>query len=196
MEKRVFIVHGWGGSPDEPIHKWLKKELEKNKDIKVVCPVMPDSEYPEIDPWVKCLSKHVGKCDENTFFFGHSIGCQTIMRYLQTLNDNQKSGGAIFLSGWFNLDNLESQEKMIAKPWIETSIDFKKIRNVCKKFEVIISDDEPYGYVNENSNKFKKELNANVTIESNKGHFTEEYGVTQIPEVLNKLLKLINKRKY
>jgi len=30
MVKRIFIIHGWGGSPDEPLLRWLKSELEKN----------------------------------------------------------------------------------------------------------------------------------------------------------------------
>ena len=191
--KRIFIVHGWGGSPQEEIHKWLKKELSKNKEVKVFSPQMPDTDNPEIDSWVNYLSKQVGTCDENTFFFGHSIGCQTIMRYFETLKVGQKAGGAVFLSGWFDLDNMETvEEKRIAKPWIKTPIDFKKVKEVCKKIEVIISDDEPYGYVKENSEKFKKELNANVIIEHGKGHYTESEGIFSIETALNSLLKIAN----
>ncbi|MEK6909328.1 MAG: alpha/beta hydrolase [Nanoarchaeota archaeon] len=194
MVKRVIIVHGWEGSPNEPIHQWLKKELV-NRGIKVISPFMPDTMHPKINDWVNHLSKEVDQADPNTFFFGHSIGCQTIMRYLETLNEDQKVGGAVFLSGWFNLDNMESKnEKEIAKPWIKNPINFNRIKKVCNKIEVIISDDEPYGYVNENAERFKKELNANITIEHGKGHFTANEGITQIPEALERIMKLVNSK--
>jgi predicted alpha/beta hydrolase family esterase len=191
--KRVIIVHGWGGSPNEAIHLWLKKELIK-KGIKVISPFMPDTNHPKINSWVNHLSKEIGVLDEDTVLFGHSIGCQAIMRYLETQKD-KKAGGAVFLAGWFNLDNMEGdEEKEIAKDWIESKINFKKIKEVCNKFEVIISDDEPYGFVKENAEKFKKSLDANVTIEHAKGHFTESEGITQIPEVLDKILSLLNSK--
>lgn len=188
--KRVFIVHGWGGSPNEAIHAWLKKELADD-GVKVFALQMPNSDNPQIEPWVKFLAKKVGKCDSDTYFFGHSIGCQTIMRYLENLK-NQKAGGAVFLSGWFDLDNMETdEEKHIAGSWIDTPIDFKKVRAACSHFEVIISEDEPYGYVKENTKKFKKELGAKVTLEDGYGHYTEEDGVREIPQVLETLTRMI-----
>ena len=33
--------------------------------------------------------------DENTYFVGHSIGCQAIMRYLESV-DVKKIGGVLF----------------------------------------------------------------------------------------------------
>lgn len=189
--KRIFIVHGWGGSPQEPIHSWLKKSLEQSYVVSVISPLMPKTDNPIINKWVHHLSEQVGKCDENTFFFGHSIGCQTIMRYLEGLPRGQRAGGAVFLSGWFNLDNMESdEEERIARPWIKDPINFNKVKYACSKFEVIISDDEPYGYVKENAEIFKKELGAKVTIEHGKGHYTEGEGITEIPSVLDKLVKM------
>ncbi len=197
MKKRIFIVHGWGGSPNEPIHQWLKKELSTFSEVEVISLVMPETDNPAIKRWVEHLSRSVGICNEHTFFFGHSIGCQTIMRYLETLSRTQKAGGAVFLSGWFNLDNMESEEeKKIAKPWIETPIDFKKVKRACSKIEVIISDNEPYGYVEENTRTFKEECNAKVTIVHGKGHFTESEGVTQIPEARNALIAIAHLHKH
>jgi len=36
MSKRVFLIHGWEGSPEEGWRPWLKKELEK-RGFKVIC---------------------------------------------------------------------------------------------------------------------------------------------------------------
>src|SRR3989344_8188293 len=124
--KRLFIIHGWGGSPDEELHKYLKKELSK-ENFEVYFPEMPNTEEPKINEWVSHLKKTVQTPDKSTYFLGHSIGCQAILRYIESLPENTKVGGAIFLAGWFNLKNLESSEEEIAKPWLETPINCKKI---------------------------------------------------------------------
>src|SRR3989344_3577618 len=84
--KRVFIVHGWDFNPEVNWYPWLKKELEK-KGFKVIVPEMPNTSEPKINAWVSYLKKVVGKLDEETYFIGHSIGCQTIMRFLEKENN-------------------------------------------------------------------------------------------------------------
>ena len=42
MQKRVVIIHGWGGYPDEGWRPWLKHELE-TKGFLVLVPAMPDT---------------------------------------------------------------------------------------------------------------------------------------------------------
>ena len=104
MQKRAFIIHGWGSYPEEGWLLWLKKELEK-KGFLVAVPSMPDTENPKIDSWVNHLSDIVGEPDVNTYLVGHSIGCQAIMRYLEEL-DGKRIGGTVFVAGWFNLVGL------------------------------------------------------------------------------------------
>ena len=185
--KRVFIIHGWGGSPNEVIHKWLKRELE-NKGFIVSAPEMPNTDEPKIEEWVSYLDKQIDKLDENTYFVGHSIGCQTIMRYLQ--NINTKIGGAIFVAGWFNLVNIEDKEsERIAVPWLKTKINLAKTKSHCKKFISIFSENDPFVPLTD-SKIFKEKLNAKVIFEKNKGHYTENDGVEKVPIVLEELLKI------
>ncbi len=40
MAKRAFIIHGWGGKPDEHWLPWLAGELEKN-GFDVIVPAIP-----------------------------------------------------------------------------------------------------------------------------------------------------------
>ncbi|OHB19217.1 MAG: hypothetical protein A3F96_01520 [Parcubacteria group bacterium RIFCSPLOWO2_12_FULL_40_10] len=167
--KRVFIIHGWGGYSEEGWFPWLKKELEKQNFL-VKVPSMPDSNEPRIETWVTHLKEVVGNPDEETFLIGHSIGCQTILRYLESLNPKEKIGGAIFIAGWFNLVLYESdEERRIAKPWIENKIDFE----------------------NDNAFIFGEKLGIkNIKLEENKGHFSGSDGVTELPVVLNELLNM------
>lgn len=186
---RVFVVHGWGFNPKMNWYPWLKTQLE-NKGFEVNIIKMPNNEEPDIKSWVSFLSKKVGNTNENAYFVGHSIGCQTIMRYLQ--NINKKMMGAVFVAGWFNLDNLENEEvEKIAKPWLKTKIDFNKVKNNIRKLTVILSDNDPYNCIEENSGIFKEKLNAKVIIEKNKGHYTEDDGIKELPVVLDELLKMM-----
>ena len=99
--KKVFIIHGWSESSEEPLYKWLTSELTE-RGFKVEALDMPNSDEPEINAWVTKLNKTVGKePNENTIFIGHSIASQTILRYLETTSDKTKIGGAVFLRDGF-----------------------------------------------------------------------------------------------
>ena len=185
--KRVFLIHGWDGDPENHWFPWFKKELEK-KMIKVIAPSMPNTSEPKIKEWVEHIKQVVGKLDQDTCFVGHSIGCQAIMRYLEKENYNGKVGNIVFVAGWFKLENLESEnEERIAEPWMKLDINFERIKEKMSKLTVFISDDEPYGCVEENKSLFEKELNAKVVIMKKKGHFTIGDGVKELPEVLKEL---------
>lgn len=197
MKKRVFIIHGWEGYPEEGWLPWLKKELKK-KDFEVFVPAMPNTEEPKIEEWVPFLADLVSKPDKNTYFVGHSIGCQTIMRYIETLPDNAKNGGVVFVAGWFNLKEFvykeepeyEKEARDIARPWIETLVNFEKIKKIANSFVAIFSDNDPYVELN-NKDIFRKELGAEIIIEHNKGHFRgNEDGVFKLPVVLEKILEM------
>lgn len=188
--KRAFIVHRWDGNPRGDWYPWLKKELE-NKGFQVIVPAMPNTSEPEMESWVSYLNQIVGKADNQTYFISHSIGCQTIMRYIGNLPENTKIGGAVFVAGWLKLGNLESKEvEEIAKPWLETPINFSKFKKTCNKLTVVLSDNDPYNFVSENSKIFKDIFGAKVIIENRRGHFTEGDVGKSLPVVLKELLAI------
>jgi|SRR5579872_1669899 len=188
---KIILVHGWGGNANSGWKPWLKSKLEK-MGHEVLVPDMPDTETPIIEKWVGHLAEIVGKPNEKTFFVGHSIGCQTILRYLDThqFPPHAKVGGAIFVAGWFNLENLEAEEVPIAKPWIERPINPEKIKSVLPKSTLIISDNDPYGALEYNKQKFS-ELDSKITIAKGAGHMTGEEGFKEFPLVLSELQLLM-----
>jgi len=98
-------------------------------------------------------------------------------------------GGVVFVAGFFTLMNLENDEaKEIARPWLETPIDFEKVRRHTQKFFALFSDDDgdvPVG----NKELFAERLGADTLMEHAKGHFSKGDGVTEIPVVLEQILK-------
>jgi len=184
---RVFIVHGWGSSPKEDWFPWIAKEL-KRKGFAVKALQMPDTDRPKIAPWVAHLKKSVGAPDADTHFIGHSIGCQTIMRYLQ--NVKCQVGNLVFVGSWFTLKGIGKKERPIARPWLTERIDTAAVRKAAKGISVILSDDDPVVPLNANKNAFKSRLGARVTILKNKGHIDGNTGVTRLPIAVRELMRM------
>lgn len=190
MKKRVYIIHGWEFKPKHNWYLWLKKELEK-RDFEVIVPEMPNTEAPEIKAWVQYLEGAVGQSDEETYFVGHSIGCQTIFRYLE--KTGKKVGGVVCVGGWFELTGIEEEGEevaLIARPWLETPIDFEKVRNTTDKFIAILSDDDYYVSFEKHKKSFKENLGAKIVVERSRGHFTADDGVTELPSALEVILEI------
>lgn len=186
--KRIIIVHQWMAGADGDWRPWLKIELQK-LGYEILVPEMPDIDTPVIEKWVNKLAEVAGAPDKDTYFIGHSIGCQTILRYLETIN--KKVGGAVFVAGWFNLENLEDEEtKEIVKPWIETPINLDKVKDVLPKSTLIISENDPYDCFEENKAKFAQIVTKTIVM-PNAGHLTEEDGFTKLPEIISEFQMLL-----
>lgn len=190
--KRVFIAHGWDEHPRDCWFPWLKKELTK-KGFKVFIPQLLKPKDPTIENWVLQFAKVVGEIDKNTYFVGHSFGCQIIARYLESLEGKKKAGGAIFVSGFFKrLSGLGNaiDIKRTAKHWLDTPINFKKVKSHLNKSVAIFSDNDPLVPL-DNSEDFKNKLGSKIIIEHKKWHFSDEFGNNKkLPVVLEELLKI------
>lgn len=182
MKQRVVIIHRWTSSPQGDWLPWLKGELEA-KGYDVLVPAMPHTDTPTIDEWIEKLTHTVGEPDENTHFVGHSIGPQTIMRYLA--QSRAKVGKLVFIAGWFTLFDLEDEEdNAIARPWITRPIDFAAVKKAAASITVFLSDDDYFVPLEENKKIFEEKLDAKVIVRHGRKHFADEDGITELPEVL------------
>lgn len=192
--KRVFIIHGWDGTPDSNWFPWLKNKLE-DKGFEVEVPEMPDADTPRIEPWVSKISEVVGKPDEDTYFAGHSIGCPAIARYLEQLPEGVKVGGVVFVAGFFlpltPPTGVWEDGGETDKHWSSAPIDFESIRTHLDKSVAIFSDSDPWVPIN-NKDIFEKELGSKIVVEHNSGHLNEGYGFTELPPALDAILELSN----
>ncbi len=186
--KRVIIIHCWEANPEYCWYPYLKRELE-TRGFEVKVPAFPDTDNPRQNKWVPYLAEQIGEPDENTFLVGHSIGTATIMRYIETLPEDKKIGGAIFVAGF--TEDIGYEE---VKDFFETPFDFAKIKGRAQKgFVAIHSDNDPYVDL-KFSKIFQKQLGAEVVIEHAKGHFSgpieNEPACTELPVVLEKILEM------
>ncbi len=194
MSKRVFLVHGWGGNPENNWFPWLRKKLEAEGFV-VHAVVFPEPDTPHIETWVPALTKAIGTVDAETYLVGHSIGCQAVARYLESLPEGLRVGGAVFVAGWFKrLSNEDDSEEDIAlgKEWLDAPMDFARVRTHLPKSVAIFSDDDSVVPL-DNQDDFRDKLGSEIIIEHGKGHFSDDEGVTELPSARDAVLRLAMK---
>jgi len=179
---RIFLVHGWGGSPKNDWLPWAKKELS-GSGYEVVAPEMPETDHPKIDLWINKLNEVVGDPKRDDIFVGHSIGCQTILRYLETISN--KIDKVILIAPWWYLTLDEGEEQADADPWLKVGVDFEKIKSKTDNFVAVFSDNDPFVPMEKNVEFFKEKLNPEIIIKTKMGHFTEGDGASKIPFLLD-----------
>lgn len=184
--KRAIVVHCWGGYPEYCWYPYAKRELEK-EGFAVEVPAMPDTDAPSLSKWLPKLKEVVGTPDKDLYLIGHSAGCVTIMKYLQTLSEDQKVGGVVLVAGYthdLGFDEL--------KNFFETPLNLEKIRSRANHFVVIASDNDPYVPIDQ-ADVLKVGLGAETIIKHNAKHFSGasdgEEACTELPDVVQSILK-------
>lgn len=176
---RVFIVHGWGGSPERDWMPWAKRAL-KEKGFEVFVPEMPETENPRIAPWLDKLTETIGQVRRDDILIGHSIGTLAIIRYLQGLKDDQKVQKVILVAPWQTLTLDENEDPEIAKPWQVEDVDYEKVKTKADKFVAIFSKDDPSVPFESNKKYFTQKLNPEILVKDGMGHFN----IPEIPFLL------------
>lgn len=178
----AYIVHGWDGSPKEPMLMWLKTMLIK-RGYAVVVPEMPDPATPRIAPWVETLQERV-RSGEETVLVAHSIGCQAALRFLEGMPQGSGIADLVLIAPWLTLSEQKMQEegeavREIARPWMETPINLAKVKQHARHITAIFSDNDPYVPLAQ-KDIFEKELGATIVVEHERGHFDPASGTTEL----------------
>ena len=182
--RNAILIHGWGGRPQRDWFPWAKKELEKI-GLNVIIPKMPDTEKPIIEKWINKLNEVSSNIYDDAIFIGHWIGCQTILRFLEVQSDNFKINKLILVAPWWFLNLETKEEKQIAKPWLDSNIDFEKVKTKVGKTTCVFSNDDPVVPLDKNVVFFREKLNPEIIIKNKMGHFSQEDGVTKLSLLLN-----------
>lgn len=189
--KKAYIIHGWEGYPEEGWFPWLRAKLVQ-EGFQVVVPAMPDSAKPTQEKWLSCIQDLVTDMDANTYLVGHSLGCITILRFLESLKEGQTVDGAVLVGGFGqNLEYAGYNNELDS--FFQKKIDWEKIKKHCRKFVAIHSDNDPFVPLKHN-HIFVKKLAAESVIEHNKFHFSGDDGISELPSALEAVLKASNQK--
>ncbi|MDO8554832.1 MAG: alpha/beta hydrolase [Candidatus Micrarchaeota archaeon] len=180
----VLIVHCWGCDCESNWFPWLKTQLEA-RGSKVVCPNLPNSELPNLNEWLAEIRKTVSRFNKDWILVGHSLGCPTILRLLETFDKEEKINAVILVSGFARDVGYNEM-----KSFIDSSFDWEKIKKTAKQFIVVHSrDDELIRF--EEGEYLAKQLHAKFIVEQGLGHIRgEPYGrYERVLEIILSLTK-------
>ncbi len=183
--KRVIIVHGYTGHPGKNWFPWLKAKLEE-LGHEVLVPAMPSPDKPLLSEWLPHLHEAVSAPDKDTYLVGHSLGCPTILRYIESLDVDEKIGGALLVAGFAEpLPHLPQLDSFTSDEWNDQAV-VSHANNIT----ILNSRDDkavPFFNAEHVRDRFKAKL---VAIDS-AGHINEKSGHTQVPFVLNELKDML-----
>ncbi|MEK7628244.1 MAG: alpha/beta fold hydrolase [Patescibacteria group bacterium] len=184
--KKVIIVHGWEGKPTSNWFPWLKSELE-TRGVQTEVPAMPNSELPRESEWLVHLRATIGEPEEDTFLIGHSLGCVTILRYLESLPEGVRVGGAVFVAGFSERIGFPELNNFFSCP-----VDFRRARRASLQQIVAIQSDNDKYVPAWHGEVFRDKLGARLVTIPNGGHFNRSEGFTEFPQALLELLDLMD----
>lgn len=186
--RQAIIIHCWGGNPAYCWYPQTKKELEEI-GFNVKIPAMPDTEHPTLQNWLPELQECIEAPTENLFLIGHSAGCITILRYLETLEQGERIGGAVLVAGFTDDLGIPELESFFREP-----IDYNGVNSACARFVAIHSDNDPYvdlAY----GKLLEKRLGAELIVKPGMDHFSgpvdDEASCLSLPDVAESIRKII-----
>ena len=188
--KKAIIIHCWGGTPDYCWYPDTQRTLEK-AGFTVTIPVMPRTDHPLYAEWLAAAQAAIGVPDEDTYLIGHSLGCITILHYLQSMTADKKIGGAVFVAGF--AQPLGSNYSEISS-FFDMQIQPAKVTQHLKYPLVAIhSDNDPHVPL-EHGAVFERDFGAQLIIRPGMKHFSgarnNPESCTQVPDVAEAIIRM------
>jgi len=184
---QAILVHGLIGQPDNHWFPWLMGELEK-RGVRTQSLKLPKPVTPHCAEWVATLAQAVEKPSE-TILIGHSLGCATILHYLQDFSGAEIFPHVVLVAGFGRSFLNPRVSKLQARllHWFENDLDYARIRGKARRFTCINSTNDPLVPYAEGV-WLAEQLGAKLVTEK-KQHFlsVRGRGVVQLPSVLEAL---------
>lgn len=185
--KRIYIFPRYSGNESSDWYQQAISDLYAS-DEEISCTVLnlPNWDKPDPAEFLSFIKTRMSVDDlnENSYFIGHSVGCQAALLFLDFLakaHTGFKIGGFLCIAGWWTVDKPWEQLKF----WIDQPNDFDKIKEVCNNnISCLLSDNDPFtSDTFSNQKEWEEKLNAKVTVIPNAKHFNTDGYVEVIAEI-------------
>ncbi|MDB5969155.1 MAG: hydrolase [Hydrocarboniphaga sp.] len=187
--KHVTIIHGYVASPQDHWFPWLKAKLEA-QGAEVAVLALPDSANPRADAWLAYLKANIHHHDRNSYFVAHSLGCITLLRYLDGLDQPTPIGGFVLVSGFADsLSLLPQLDDFTREP-----LNYPHLTGLAMRRSVIASRNDPVVPYRQTA-ALSRSLKAELHSIDHGGHFLGSEGFTELPPVYDELARMI-RHKY
>ena len=183
---KIFIIHGYQSSPEQHWFPWLATKIEQmGSQFEIVH--LQGSDQPDFATWRQNLEAQVHPLNEQTIIVAHSLGCISVLDYLsEALNGRLIK--AIFMVAGFN-------EKLTALPELNQFVQQAKLNDALLRFRIqqrysLFSCNDPFVPA-PLSIRFGQLLNAQMIEVKKAGHFMQSDGLSEFPQLWEKLEKLL-----
>jgi uncharacterized protein len=171
MERSLYIVPRWAGRPDTDFYPWLETKLRPPASgfSAIHTLDMPQPAQPTPEAWVGALAQALGpSLSASTVLMGHSVGCQTVLRYLSENPPAQPIDGALLVAAWWEID----QPWDALRPWLTPIPNLDRVRASVRQWVVLISDNDPFTSDSaRNQQLWEERLGAKVLLQPGGRHF-------------------------
>ena len=183
--KKVFIIHGFEGSPNGGWRPWLMTELGK-QEVYACALSMPTPENPICKEWIDEISRHIQRNSKDEIYLvAHSLGVTAILRYLESIQAKSILGAVLVSGPSKNNDNSKINN------FLDKNFNFEKIKSNCKQFSIIHGDNDSIVTL-DNAKFLSQQLNCNLIVVPDGGRLNGSAGwfkLQQCLEALNKMMK-------
>ena len=157
----VLVVHAFGGSPKKFWYPWLASSLESHCDVQLLSTRGPPEEVAaRVEDLAEAVANtaaaDAGAEPRVLFLIGHSVGCQTIVRFLALQSTTSllfpsppcsprlRLGGCLCVAAWFAI--VDPWAEIV--PWCTEPIDDAAVRATLGRagapLRVLLSDNDRY----------------------------------------------------
>ena len=186
--KRAILIHRADGDSTSDWIPWLGEELSK-REFEVISPDMPGFDSASVDEWVSIIYNLIGEPNMDTYIIGHGFGSLAALRYLSTLKEGNRVGAVFMVAPWTEVKNGCIEKMVDLKGWLDDWVWWKRAKDHSRDFFVFYSDNDEC-VTEKDSLEFGRMIEAEMILEKNRGHFTEYDDVTQLPMLLEKIIKV------
>jgi predicted alpha/beta hydrolase family esterase len=175
MQPTIYLIPRWGGKIHSDWYDWFGAEIMERYGLSVIVLDMPNWNQPDVEESVNYLLSQISHIDKLTYFIGHSVGCQVVIRYLIARLGQDRTleiGGILLVAAWFMVDRPWDT----INPWIANKgLDYRSLAERVRSRKVVLSDNDPFtpNYA-ENKKLWVDRINASVTVYPQRAHFNSK----------------------
>ncbi|MCL3781317.1 serine hydrolase family protein [Prolixibacteraceae bacterium JC049] len=180
----IYLIHGYTASKTSNWFPSFEAEMQ-NENVEVTVLDMPNSNNPVFHEWINHIEKSIKAYDANSIFIGHSLGCTTILSYLNRNRINTNIKGMFLISGFVE----ETPIPELAE-FIEDELDYNYLINLTQnRIAISAKDDDivPFDYSMRMAEKLKSQF---ILLDEGK-HFIDRDNFTDFPFLVNEVKKLL-----
>lgn len=182
--KKVFLIHGFQGTPNGGWRPYLMAELDKY-DIYACALSMKNPNEPQLSEWLEEIKRHVdANPNDEIYLLGHSLGGTAILRFIEQFDYKNIKGIVIASAPCHKNEN----EKI--RTFLNTDFNWSVMKGKVQNVVVIQGSDDPHVPMSD-AEEITKELDGKLIVITNGKHLNGSAGFTQLPEALSALIDML-----